>query len=146
LLGESALTFFASPELARKLGKNFPQNLHGAPWLMPTERSAARRAMDAWLGRERIEPRVIGEFDDSALIKTFAQGGAGVFAAPSAIEQEIIASYGLVAIGSTTAISARYYAITAERRIRHPAVVAITERAREELFGGTPEGLVVSEE
>jgi LysR family transcriptional activator of nhaA len=143
LLGESAITFFASPDLARRLGKNFPQNLAGAPWLMPTERSAARRALDAWLGRERIEPKVVGEFDDSALIKTFAQGGAGIFAAASAIEEEIAGEYGLVSIGSTEAVSARYYAITAERRIRHPAVVAITERAREELFGRTSATLAV---
>jgi LysR family transcriptional regulator, transcriptional activator of nhaA len=86
---------------------------------------------------------VIGEFDDSALIKTFAQGGAGIFVAPSAIEKEIVEEYGVVAIGRTEALSARYYAITAERRIRHPAVVAITERAREELFAGTAANLAV---
>jgi LysR family transcriptional regulator, transcriptional activator of nhaA len=143
LLGESALTFFAAPSLAKKLTKPFPQNLSGAPWLMPTERSAARRSLDAWLGRERIEPKVIGEFDDSALIKTFAQGGAGIFVSPSAIEKEIVEEYGVVAIGRTEALSARYYAITAERRIRHPAVVAITERAREELFAGTAANLAV---
>jgi LysR family transcriptional activator of nhaA len=146
LLGESAIGFFAAPALARKLGKDFPRNLSGAPWLMPTERSAARRALDAWFGREMLEPRVVAEFDDSALIKTFAQGGAGVFAAPTAIENEIMKDFGVVRIGSTEALSARYYAITTERRIRHPAVIAITERAREDLFGASTASLSVETE
>lgn len=134
LLGESDLAFFAAPELARRLRRGFPRSLDGAPWLLPSARSAARRALDGWFEQQGIAPRIVGEFDDSALVNVFGQAGAGVFAAPSAIGGETRRQYGVQAIGRTAQLRAHFYAITAERRIKHPAIVAITEAARGKLF------------
>ena len=133
-LGESPLEFFASRPLASKLRKDFPRSLDRAPFLLPTERSVSRRMLDEWFEKQGITPTIVGEFDDSALTKTFAQQGVGVIAAPTAIETEIAAQFGLVVVGRTRDLTARFYAITTERRLRHPAVVAITERARNDLF------------
>ncbi len=134
LLGESDLLVFGTAEHAKRLKKGFPQSLSGAPWLLPTERSAARRALDAWFERENIAPRIVAEFDDSALMKTFGQGGAGVFCAPAAIENEMRQDYGVASIGRVQGLRARFYAISPERRIRHPAVAAITQVARSDVF------------
>lgn len=131
LLGESDLSFFAAESIAGTLKRRFPASLGGARWLMPTERSAVRRSLDAWLERHQIVPDVVGEFDDSALIKAFGQAGAGVFVAPSVIEAEIARQYGVKVLGRTDELRARFYAITTERRIRHPAIVAITSSAAE---------------
>jgi LysR family transcriptional regulator, transcriptional activator of nhaA len=134
LLGESPLTFFAAPKLKKTLGRRFPDNLDGAPLLLPAENTVLRRALDPWLERHKVRPRVIAEFDDSALLKVFAQHGEGVFSAPSVIEREIRKQYEVVPIGRTKDITERFYAITVERRIRHPAVVAISEAARSHVF------------
>jgi LysR family transcriptional activator of nhaA len=133
-LGESPLEFFASRPLAAKLRKDFPRSLDRAPFLLPTEHSANRRMLDEWFEKHGITPTIVAEFDDSALTKTFAQQGVGVFAAPTAIEQEITAQFDVVVVGRTDDLTARFYAISTERRIRHPAVVAITERARSDVF------------
>jgi LysR family transcriptional activator of nhaA len=133
-LGESPLAFFASRPLAAKLRKDFPKSLDRAPFLLPTERSTNRRVIEDWFGKHGITPAIVAEFDDSALIKTFAQQGVGVFAAPAAIEHEITQQFDVVVVGRTDDMLARLYAISTERRIRHPAVVAITERARNDLF------------
>lgn len=138
-LGESALAFFASRSLAMKLGKDFPRCLDRAPFLLPTDRSANRRVIDEWFEKHGITPTIVAEFDDSALTKTFAQQGVGVFAAPVAIEQEITEQFGVSVVGRSDDLVARFYAISTERKIRHPAVVAITERARNDLFKGPPE-------
>lgn len=134
LLGESELGFFAAPSLAKRLRKYFPQSLQDAPLLVPTDRSANRRVLDSWFERLGITPRIVGELDDSALIKTFAQHGVGAFAAPLAIETEIIRQYGVVRIGRIEELKARFFAISTERRIKHPAVAMLTESARTGLF------------
>lgn len=134
LLGESDLAFFAAPKLARKLTREFPESLHLAPMLLPTPGSANRRVIDSWFAQTGITPTVVGEFDDSALLKTAGQGGVGVFPAPVAIEDEIVRQFQVRVIGRTSGMRARFYAISTERRIRHPAVVEITERARADLF------------
>ncbi len=134
LLGECDISFFAAPALARKLGRNFPACLDKAPFLLPTDRSPNRRVLDTWFLEHGITPRIAGEFDDSALVKSFVQGGAGVFAAPSAIAGEIVKQYGVRVVGRTTTLHARFYVLSMERRIRHPAVMAITEQARAGLF------------
>lgn len=134
LLGESELGFFAAKPLAARLRRNFPHSLHDAPVLVPTDRSVNRRVLDAWFERCGITPRIVGELDDSALVKTFAQHGVGVFAAPLAIEAEIIRQYGVVRVGRIDGLKARFFAISTERRIKHPAVAIITEAARTELF------------
>lgn len=138
LLGECDVTFFAAPALARRLRKGFPGSLDQAPFLLPTNRSPNRRVLDTWFLAQGITPRIAGEFDDSALVKSFVQGGAGVFAAPSAIEAEIIRQYRVLAIGRTSTLHARFYVLSMEQRIRHPAVLAIIERARAGLFSEPP--------
>jgi LysR family transcriptional activator of nhaA len=134
LLGESDVAFFAAPRLARRLTREFPASLHLAPFLLPTTRSANRRVLDAWFASVGITPSVAGEFDDSGLLKTAGQGGVGVFTAPAAIEDEVVRQFQVRVIGRTGAMRARFYAISTERRIKHPAVVEITERARADVF------------
>lgn len=135
LLGECGLTFFATPGLARLHKARFPDCLDGAPMLLPGEEAAVRAGLMQWLESVAVRPKVVGEFDDGALMKAFGQAGIGVFAAPSAIAEEVRKQYGVVAIGSTTAVTERFYAISVERRLTHPAVVAISSAARKELFG-----------
>ncbi len=134
LLGECDVTFFAAPKLARSLEGRFPRSMDGAPLLLPGEDSAVRPRLTRWFDDERIHPRIIGEFEDSALLKAFGRAGAGIFAAPSAIAEQVRRQYGVVAIGRTEAVTEAFYAISVERRLTHPAVVAITSAARKELF------------
>ena len=134
LLGECGVTFFATPELAKRHRGRFPRCLDGAPLLLPGEESQVRPRLMRWLEKERIGMRVIGEFDDGALMAAFGQVGVGIFLAPTAIAREVTAQYGVVAIGGTGLVTERFYAISVERRLTHPAVVAITSEARKELF------------
>jgi LysR family transcriptional activator of nhaA len=133
-LGESGITFFAIAELAGRLRAGFPGSLDGAPMLMPNTGSHLRRSLELWLERQEIQPRVVAEFEDRALMKAFGERGAGVFASPGAVEQEVRDKYGVEVIDRTQEVTERYYAISAERRIKHPAVSAITAAARSELF------------
>jgi len=135
LLGESETTFFAPGAIAAKMRKRFPQSLNDAPMLLPTPGSALRRALDHWFEAEDIRPRVVAEFDDSALMKAFGQESQAVFPSPSAIEPEIIRQYRVQIVGRTSAVRERYYAISAERRLKHAGVLAITETAKTEVFG-----------
>jgi len=136
-LGDCGITFFATAQLARKLGKNFPHNLNSMPMLLPGETTVVRSRLLQWFERQRIHPRIVGEFDDSALMKTFGRSGTGVFIAPSPIAGEVKKQYGVVAIGQTDELREQFYAISVERKISHPAVAAITETAREWLFSNS---------
>lgn len=133
-LGDSGTTFFATRKLARELDKKFPQNLNGAPLLLPGIATTMRSQLTQWFDEQHIHPRVIGEFDDSALMKAFGHEGIGVFTAPSVIAEEVEKQYGVVSIGETDKVRAQFFAISVERKISHPAVVAITETAREWLI------------
>ncbi len=133
LLGECGVTFFAATPLARKLRRGFPQSLDGAPMLMPTPHAALRTALEHWFQDLGIRPRAVASFDDSALLKVFGATGVGVFAAPSAIEKQVARQYGTRPVGRVDTLRERFYAISIERRLRHPAVVAISEGARERL-------------
>ena len=135
LLGECGITFFATPDLARRHKARFPRCLDGAPLLLPGEEAAVRPGLMQWFESIAVRPKIVGEFDDGALMKAFGQAGIGIFAAPSAIAAEVRRQYGVVAIGSTDAVTERFYAISVERRLTHPAVVAISSTARRELFG-----------
>ncbi|MCZ8110411.1 MAG: transcriptional activator NhaR [Betaproteobacteria bacterium] len=135
-LGSSPVSFFAAPELAARLRGPFPQCLDGAPMLVPGGSSSVRPQFDAWLERQGLHPRVVGEFGDGALMKAFGRQGRGVFLSPSVVEDETVRQYGVQVIGHCEEISDDFYAITAERRITHPGVAAITQAARSELFGG----------
>jgi LysR family transcriptional activator of nhaA len=135
LLGECGLTFFATSALARRHKARFPRCLDGAPLLLPGEDAAVRPGLMQWFESVSVRPKVMGDFDDGALMKAFGQAGIGIFAAPSAIAAEVRRQYGVVAIGSTDAVTERFYAISVERRLTHPAMVAISSTARQELFG-----------
>ena len=134
LLGECGITFFAVQKIAESLQADFPRSLHGAPMLLPMEMTALRGALDIWFASLGIRPTIAGEFDDSALIKVFGQEGDGIFVAPTVIEQEVVRQHQVQVIGRTQAVKERYYAISVERIIKHPAVSAIFEAARHNLF------------
>jgi LysR family transcriptional activator of nhaA len=134
LLGESGLSFFTTRKAARKYRSGFPQSLNGAPMLMPTASSALRRSLEQWLELQDIKPVVVAEFEDRALMKAFGEAGTGIFTSPTAVEEDVVAKYGVSVIGRTEEIKECFYAISAERRIKHPAVSAITEAARTGLF------------
>ncbi|MGB7934175.1 MAG: transcriptional activator NhaR [Gammaproteobacteria bacterium] len=130
-LGECGISFLAVPHLANPLRKNFPHSLNGAPLLIPSETNLVQARLLEWLDSLRIYPRIVGEFDDSALMKVFGQAGNGIFIIPTPIASEVAKQYGVRIIGSTEDVREQYYAISVERRISHPAVSAITETARE---------------
>jgi LysR family transcriptional activator of nhaA len=133
-LGDCGTTFFAAPRHAH-LRKAFPRSLHGAPMLLPSQGTSLRRALDAWFGANEILPAVAGEFDDSALMKAFGARGLGVFAVPRVLEEVIRKQYEVSVIGRADDVREAFYAITVERRLRHPAVVAVAETARDAIFG-----------
>jgi LysR family transcriptional activator of nhaA len=129
LLGECGVSFCAVATLATGLQPGFPRSLHGAPMLLPTPMSALRGHLDQWFTSQGIRPRVIGEFDDRALIKVFGQAGDGVFVVPTIIEEEVCRRHGVTVIGRSETVRERFYAISVERVIKHPAVVAIRDAA-----------------
>ena len=133
-LGESGLSFFALRAKARSYRSRFPKSLNDAPMLLPSQHSALRLQMDDWFESEGLSPRVVGEFDDSALLKAFGEAGAGLFASPTVIEEEICRMYRMSVIGRTDAVREQFYAISHERRLKHDSVVYITETARTDLF------------
>lgn len=137
-LGESGVAFFAGKSLAKKLQGGFPGNFDGMPFLLPGEDSALRVPLLRWFEKKGVTPVIAGEFDDSALMKSFGQAGAGVFAAPAVISTEITRQYRVEALGETSEIRDRYFAITVERHIRHPAVLAVSEAAHTALFKRKP--------
>ena len=137
LLGESAVTALAAPALARGLRRGFPGSLDGTPMLLPLDGSPLRRALNAYFARHQIVPRVVAEAEDSALLKAFAADGMGVVFAPTVIADRVAARHDLVAIGEVAGVRDRFYAITVERKLVHPAVVAIRDAARDDLFVGT---------
>jgi LysR family transcriptional activator of nhaA len=134
LLAKSSLTFCAAPELGGTLRRNFPRSLHGAPALMPSENTPIRRAVEKWFRQHRIEPRVIGEFDDAALMSVVASEGAGFIAVPTAVADDATARYGFQQLGTAARAQVEFYAITAERRLAHPGVVMIAEEAPKNLL------------
>lgn len=134
LLGETGISFFAVRTLATSLRRKFPASLDGAPMLLPLEQLPLRRALDQWFERNGVKPKVVAEFEDSALLKAFGADGVGVFSAPTVVEAEIMAQYGVESIGRSEEVKERFYAISAERRLKHPAVVAISDAARHDLF------------
>lgn len=136
LLGSTAMSFFAAPSLKRALDGSFPQCLDGAPMLVQGSSSAMRQRFDFWLAAHKVRPRVIGEFDDAALMKAFGGEGRGIFMTPSVLEPETSAQYGVRVVGRTEELVEEFYAITVERRISHPCVAAITDAARDQLFAG----------
>jgi LysR family transcriptional activator of nhaA len=133
-LGETGVTIFGSSKLAASLRRGFPESLDGAPFLLPLEQLTLRRSLNQWFSKYRVTPRVVAEFEDSALLKAFGADGLGLFAGPTAVEAEIRAQYQVAVVGRTTEVKERFYAISVERRLKHPAVLAISATARDDIF------------
>ncbi len=129
-MGESTTTLFAAPGLARRLKRDFPKSLTGAPFLLPSSDAAIRRSLELWLEEAGIKPVVVAEFADSALLKVFGQAGRGVFPAPTVVQEQIAKQYGVRAIGELETVRERFYAVSPERRIKHPAVGRIVASAK----------------
>jgi LysR family transcriptional regulator, transcriptional activator of nhaA len=130
-LGSCGVTFCAVPSLAVGMRRNFPASLDGAPFLLPVEGCALRRSLEQWFDAYKIRPAIVGEFQDTALMKVFGQSGAGVFAVASALETEARELYRVATVGRTDEISEHFYAVSVERRLKHPCVVAVSEAARQ---------------
>lgn len=135
-LGESGVTLFACGKQAAKLRGRFPASLDGAELLLPAEGSALRRGLEGWFERLGVRPIVRGEFEDSALMKTFGQAGAGAFFTATSVEAEVSRQYDVKVCGRTEEVRERFWALTAERKIQHPLVLALTRAARASLAGG----------
>ena len=134
-LGSASMSFFCAPALKSQLKGKFPQCLNDFPLLIPGAHASVRQQLEGWLARHQIQPRIIGEFDDGALMNAFGRQGRGAFMAPTVMEQDTIAQFGVEVIGRSTELVDEFYAVSVERRITHPCVVAITDAARGELFG-----------
>jgi LysR family transcriptional activator of nhaA len=130
LLGESRVGAFATPALHARCAEGFPRSLDGAPLLLPTTNTALRRSLDQWIDANRLFPSIVAEIEDSALLKTFASAGASVFMGPVAMREAIERQYGVKLIATLDGVSERFYAITAQRKVKHPSVAAILEGAR----------------
>jgi LysR family transcriptional activator of nhaA len=137
LLGTCGVTILATKDLASRYRRGFPRSLEGAPMLLPTGNTLLRRDLDRWFDEQDLRPEMVGEFEDSALLKVFGQAGVGLFPGPSAIEQEIRRQYRVSVVGRIDDIREQFFAISVERRLKHPAVLAISTAAREQLFAVT---------
>ncbi len=135
-LGDCGITFFAAPQLAAQLKGKWPRMLNAAPLLIPGENAAVRVTLMRWFDAQQIRPRIVGEFDDSALMHAFGQAGIGIFIAPSVIADEVQREHDVTVIGRTDEVTEQFYAISMERRLTHPAVVAINDTAHRKLFAG----------
>ena len=135
LLGETGVSFFGTGPLVQKHRRGFPRSLHGAPMLLPLENLTLRRSLNQWFDRNDIKPRVVAEFEDNALLNVFGADGLGIFAASTVVEDEIVAQHGVQVLGRADEVRERFYAISVERRLKNPAVVAISDAARQEIFG-----------
>jgi LysR family transcriptional activator of nhaA len=135
-LGETGVAFMAAPALAARLPGGFPDCLDGAPLLLPGRDTALHGTLPRWLNRQEKRAHIVGEFDDSALMKAFGEAGAGVFPTPAASVPDVVAHYQVVSLGETNEIRERFFLISAERRLTHPAARAVSEHARAGLFAG----------
>ena len=133
LLGECGMTFFATRGLSKKYSGRFPKVVHDAPLLLPADTTTVRRALDQWFDAQHIRPFMVGQFEDFALLRRFGETGAGIFAVPSVLEKLFRSERKLRVVGRAAAVRNRFYAIS-ERKLKHPAMVAICETARHELF------------
>ncbi|NBV45874.1 MAG: transcriptional activator NhaR [Planctomycetia bacterium] len=136
LLGDCGVSFLATEPLARQYRRGFPASLTGAPLLLPVAGATLRRSLEQWFDEQGIRPRIRGEIADSALLKAFGANGSGIFAAPSAVEEDVARMYGVTVVGREESLRERFYAVSVEKRLKHPAVVAISQQARRQLFRG----------
>jgi LysR family transcriptional activator of nhaA len=134
LLGQCDVSVLGTPELATLYQSKFPESLNAAPMLLPTQNTTMRRALEQWFDQIDVRPEVMHEFEDSALMKVFAQAGAGMIVVPTPVVPEIEKQYSLKKIGRIPEVTERFYAVSVERRLKHPAVLAISEAAKNHLF------------
>jgi len=137
-LGASGVSVFGAKTLTKKMTQAFPQCLDGAPFLLPGAEVALHARLLRWFEAERLRPRVVGEFDDSALLMAFGHAGAGFFAAATAIEQQVMRQYDVAVVGRIASVREQVYAITLERKLSNPIVVAICRFAQHDIFGSAP--------
>ena len=130
LLGECGSTLFGAPKLTETYRRGFPKCLDGAPFLLPTRNTTARRSLDQWFEARRIAPLIVAEFEDSALLKVFGQHGLGLFFAPTVIARDVQRQYAVKVIAQVDTVRERFFAISLDRKLKHPAVVAISEAAK----------------
>jgi LysR family transcriptional activator of nhaA len=133
-LGDSEVIWMGTPALAKAYRRGFPRSLDGAPMLLPTDDTAVRRDIDQWCAAQAIRPVVVGEFEDYALLRVFGRQGTGVYPTFQILEKELKRRYSLQRIGLAKGVKGRFYAISVEKKVRHPAVAAICEAARRSLF------------
>jgi len=141
-LGETDVCFFATRALAQTYAAGFPKSLHEAPVLLPLEGVPLRRSLDQFFAAQAVRPRLVAEFEDSALLKSFGADGVGLFPAPAAVASSVCQQYGVEVVGRMPSVTERLYALSVERRLKNPAVVAITDVARQELFAARRSGAV----
>jgi LysR family transcriptional activator of nhaA len=142
LLGRTPMSFFSAPDLHRTLRGDFPACLNDAPMLIPGVAASVRGQLEGWFTLHQVQPRIVGEFDDGALMTAFGREGRGVFLGPTVLEDEIVAHYGVEVVGRTSELEEQLFAISVERHITHPCVRAITDTARDQLFGPlAPQGI-----
>jgi LysR family transcriptional activator of nhaA len=135
LLGECGIMFFGSPKNTLRYKKNFPKSLDGAPTLLPSDETTFRAELESWFESIHVRPMIVGEFADSALLHIFGEAGDGVFPAPDILEPYLKKQHGVQALGKAEGVQVRFYVISVERKLKHPAAVAICEAARHRLFG-----------
>ncbi|MBP6853782.1 MAG: transcriptional activator NhaR [Rhodoferax sp.] len=133
-LGSTAMSFFCAPQLRKSLSGAFPECLNDMPMLIQGASASIRHQLEGWLTRHQVHPRIIGEFDDGALMTAFGREGRGVFMGPSVLEAETVAQFGVEVVGRSSELVEEFFAVSVERRITHPCVVAITDAARGQLF------------
>jgi len=134
LLGESGVSLFASQPLADKYRRKFPKSLDGAPFLLPTGNSMLRRGLDEWFSQNGIIPKLVGEFEDGATMKAFGQAGKGIFPGSTVVAKEISRQYLVKKVGKVQDVREQFYAISVERRLKHPGVLAIVDSAKKAIF------------
>ncbi len=134
LLGESTVLLFASERLSMTYRRGFPKSIDGAPMLLPTQNTSMRRSVDAWFADLGVSPNIVGEFEDPALMKVFGEAGAGIFPALAAVEADVRRLCDVRVLGPMEGVVERFYAISAERRVKHPGVAALAEGARYRLL------------
>jgi LysR family transcriptional regulator, transcriptional activator of nhaA len=133
-LGSTGVSFYATAAVRQKLRGPFPQCLDGAPMLIHGLATQFRALLGNWFAEQPVHPRVVGEFDDGALVKEFGRSGHGVFPGPTVLEREICAQYGVEVVGRAAGLEEEFFAISIERRVTHPGVAAIMQAAREGFF------------
>lgn len=134
LLGETSVSIYGTHDLARRVRRGFPGSLHGAPLLLQTKNTAVRQSLDQWFEVQKLEPSVVGEVEDMAMLQTLGEHGLGLFAAPTVVRKEICRRHHVAWVGELERVRERFYAISVERRINHPAVRLIADQARRRLF------------